>query len=73
MASTLARPTTAMAFRYAQSTKGNNAHKVPRVYIKTLKDRVIELRQQDIMITKWSPSQVFNIFLQPAYFFWLSG
>lgn len=32
---------------------------VPRVYIKTMQDHVIKPEQQDAMIKRWPPSQVF--------------
>lgn len=34
---------------------------VNRIYIKTLEDRVIKREQQEVMIKRWPPSQVYAI------------
>lgn len=65
----LLRPAPIMAFRSAQFTEGPDADKIPRVYVKTLNDRVLKVKQQDAMITRWPPSQVFDIESDHSPFF----
>lgn len=48
------------------SRSGNN---VPRVYIKTMQDRVLKPEQQDAMIRRWPPSQVFVLDSDHSPFF----
>ncbi|KVI04806.1 hypothetical protein Ccrd_016874 [Cynara cardunculus var. scolymus] len=60
LASMLLRPGPIYAIQSAQFPEGNeDVEKVPRVYIKTMYDRVIKPEQQDNMIAKWTPSQVY--------------
>ncbi|KAI3735059.1 hypothetical protein L6452_14546 [Arctium lappa] len=60
LASMLLRPGPIYAIQSAQFPEGNEGvEKVPRVYIKTMYDRVIKPEQQDNMIVKWPPSQVY--------------
>lgn len=42
---------------------------VPRVYIKTLLDRVMKPEQQDAMIRRWPPSQVYELESDHSPFF----
>ncbi|KAL5825883.1 hypothetical protein ACOSQ3_021946 [Xanthoceras sorbifolium] len=59
LASMLLRPAPARAFS-CQFAEGPDADRVPRVYIKTSCDRVVKPEeQQDAMIRRWPPSQVF--------------
>ncbi|KAK9230069.1 hypothetical protein WN944_023036 [Citrus x changshan-huyou] len=58
----------------------SDADKVTHVYMRTLNDQLLKLQEQHSMITKWSPSQVFDInsdhlpfLLEPAYSLWQSG
>ncbi|OMO83000.1 hypothetical protein CCACVL1_11615 [Corchorus capsularis] len=48
---------------------GRNADSVPRVFIKTLHDRVLAQDQQDAMIRRWPPSQVFALESEHSPFF----
>ena len=58
----LLKPGPLYAFQSAQFREENEgAEKVPRVYIKTLYDRVVKPEQQDKMIAKWPPSNVYVI------------
>ncbi|KAJ9167357.1 hypothetical protein P3X46_022018 [Hevea brasiliensis] len=61
LASSLLRPAPCRAFRSAQFVGGEDADSVPRVYIKTLHDRVLKLSQQEAMIRRWQPSLVFAL------------
>ncbi|KAE8667468.1 Methylesterase 17 [Hibiscus syriacus] len=42
-------------------TEGVKAESVPRVYIKTLQDRVLKREQQEAMVKRWPPSLVFAL------------
>ncbi|KAA8543640.1 hypothetical protein F0562_021614 [Nyssa sinensis] len=69
--STLASMLTRPGPRTAGAAKfiGDEADKVPRVYIKTLHDRVLKREQQEHMITRWPPSQVFSVESDHSPFF----
>ncbi|GMN23329.1 hypothetical protein TIFTF001_000087 [Ficus carica] len=58
LASMLLRPAPVRAFQGAKFVEGRGADSVPRVYIKTMYDRVLKQEQQDAMINRWPPSQV---------------
>lgn len=47
----------------------NVIHKVPRIYVKTTDDRVIKLEQQDVMIKRWPPSEVYVLESDHSPFF----
>ncbi|XP_076897964.1 methylesterase 17-like [Bidens hawaiensis] len=60
LASMLLRPGPVSALLSARFPEGNECiEKVPRVYIKTMYDKVIKPKQQENMITKWPPSHVY--------------
>ncbi|XP_021758258.1 methylesterase 17-like isoform X1 [Chenopodium quinoa] len=62
----------------AMFPEGEGSDKVPRVYIKTLHDKVYSREQQDVMIKRWPPSNVYEIdsdhcpmFSNPSHLFGL--
>lgn len=56
----LLRPGPIRALVTAKFTGGDDdVEKVPHVYIRTLHDRVIKPDQQDAMIKRWQPSNVY--------------
>ncbi|KAK9128184.1 hypothetical protein Syun_016981 [Stephania yunnanensis] len=59
LASMLIKPGPLAAILSAQFEEIENIEQVPRVYIKTTNDRVIKPDQQDSMIKRWTPSDVF--------------
>uniref|UniRef100_UPI001CB913C1 methylesterase 17-like n=1 Tax=Erigeron canadensis TaxID=72917 RepID=UPI001CB913C1 len=60
LASMLLRPGPLCAILNARFPEANESiEKVPRVYIKTMYDNVVKPHQQDSMIAKWPPSQVY--------------
>ncbi|XP_043712755.1 methylesterase 17-like [Telopea speciosissima] len=61
LASMLLRPGPIMALQQARFSEGPETDQVKRVYIKTLHDRVLTPDQQDEMIKRWPPSQVFEL------------
>ncbi|KAI3778066.1 hypothetical protein L2E82_07064 [Cichorium intybus] len=62
LASMLLRPGPIYALLNAQFPEiSEGVEKVPRVYIKTMYDRVVKPEQQDSMISKWPPSHVYSL------------
>ncbi|PWA53597.1 alpha/Beta hydrolase fold protein [Artemisia annua] len=60
LASMLLRPGVIQALLDARFPEANEClEKVPRVYIKTMYDKVVKPHQQDNMVAKWPPSQVY--------------
>ncbi|KAJ9539852.1 hypothetical protein OSB04_026358 [Centaurea solstitialis] len=60
LAAMLQRPGPIYAIQSARFKEGSEGvDKVPRVYIKTMYDKVIKPEQQDKMIAKWTPSDVY--------------
>ncbi|PWA82795.1 thioredoxin superfamily protein [Artemisia annua] len=60
LASMLLRPGVIQALLDARFPEADEClEKVPRVYIKTMYDKVVKPHQQDNMIAKWTPSQVY--------------
>lgn len=57
------------ALKGAQFEEGKDADSVPRVYIKTLHDHLLKLVQQEAMIKRWQPSQVFVLESDHSPFF----
>lgn len=49
--------------------KDEDAESVPRVYIKTMHDRLLKPEKQEAMIKKWPPSQVFVLNSEHSPFF----
>lgn len=68
LASMLLKPEPTMPGGGAQFT-GENADRVPRVYIKTVLDRSLKDEQQEAMIQRWPPAQVFAIESDHSPFF----
>lgn len=65
----LLRPGPLRPFAGVHFTEGPDADSVPRVFIKTKHDRVIEQEQQDAMVRRWPPSQVFELESEHSPFF----
>ncbi|KAK1388412.1 Methylesterase 17 [Heracleum sosnowskyi] len=71
LAAMLLRPGPIQALLSAKFTKEdeNVKHKVPRIYIRTTDDRVIKLEQQNAMIKRWPPSEVYVLESDHSPFF----
>ncbi|BFG33712.1 hypothetical protein CerSpe_199860 [Prunus speciosa] len=70
LASMLLRPGPVLALQGAQFERtADAADCVPRVYIKTMQDHAIKPEQQDAMIKRWPPSQVFVLDSDHSPFF----
>lgn len=70
MASMVLKPAPARVFACAPFEGGPpDAAKVRRVYIRTLNDHIFKLENQDAMIKKCNPSQVFDIDSEHCPFF----
>ncbi|XP_022744217.1 methylesterase 17-like [Durio zibethinus] len=69
LAAMLLRPGPLRPFTDVHFTEGPDADSVPRVFIKTMHDRVIKQEQQDAMIRRWPPSQVFDLESEHSPFF----
>ncbi|CAO2816061.1 unnamed protein product [Amaranthus hypochondriacus] len=69
LASLLLRPAPMVLTKakYEEATK--ESENVNRIYIKTLQDRVMKLEQQENMIKRWAPSQVYAIDSDHSPFF----
>lgn len=53
----------------AKFKEGDELERVPRIYIKTLQDRMLKPEQQDMMIKRWPPLQVYSIDTDHSPFF----
>ncbi|KAK9757488.1 hypothetical protein RND81_01G165600 [Saponaria officinalis] len=53
----------------AKWEENKESNRVPRVYIKTSQDKALKPEQQDAMIKKWPPSQVYTIDTDHSPFF----
>lgn len=70
LASMLLRPGPVLALVTAQfNDEGDDVDKVPRVFIKTLSDHVVKPEQQDAMIKRWQPLEVFVLESDHSPFF----
>lgn len=71
LAAMLLRPGPILALNSARFTGENHeeADRVPRVYIKTMHDRVVKPEQQDAMIKRWPPSDVYALDSDHSPFF----
>lgn len=72
LASLLLRPAPCLAFKTARfdgPAEGGGMERVPRVYIKTLQDRVLKSEQQEAMIKRWPPNSVFCLDTDHSPFF----
>lgn len=65
----LLRPAPVRAFSGARFVGGPDVDRVPRVYIKTVHDRVFKLEQQDALIKRWPPLKVFVLESDHSPFF----
>lgn len=65
----LLRPGPMQAVGGARFAGGADVNRVPRVYIKTMQDRVLKPEQQDAMIKRWPPSKVFALESDHSPFF----
>lgn len=61
--------TTAKLEEEEEKEKGQEEEDVPRVYIKTLHDRIMKPEQQDAMIRRWPPSQAYELDSDHSPFF----
>lgn len=69
LASMLLRPFP-LVITEAQTTQGaEDSERVPRIYIKALQDRVLKAEQQEAMIKRWPPTQVYSIDSDHSPFF----
>lgn len=78
LASMLLRTCPVRALSGAVFPEGKDSDMVPRVYIKTLHDNVLSVAQQDVMIKRWPPHDVYSIdsdhfpmFSNPSHLFGL--
>ncbi|OVA13706.1 hypothetical protein BVC80_1767g29 [Macleaya cordata] len=69
LASMLLKPVPLLALQGARFTEGHEADEVTRVYIKTMHDRVVKPEQQDAMIKRWPPSDVYTLESDHSPFF----
>ncbi|KAJ7959948.1 Methylesterase 17 [Quillaja saponaria] len=69
LASILLRPGPIRAFTFARFVGGPEADSVPRVYIKTMQDHCLKPQQQAAMISRWPPSQIFELDSDHSPFF----
>ncbi|CAI9762307.1 unnamed protein product [Fraxinus pennsylvanica] len=69
LAAMLLRPGPIQALTSAQFTEAENGEQVPRIYIKTTHDHVIKPEQQDAMIKRWPPSDVYVLESDHSPFF----
>lgn len=65
----LLRPGPITALTTARFAEESEVEKVPRIYIKTLHDRVIKPEQQDAMLKRWPPSDVYVMDTDHSPFF----
>jgi hypothetical protein len=65
----LLRPGPIKALLDARFVDDHNVDKVPRIYIKTKHDRVVKPEQQDAMIKRWPPSEVYVLDSDHSPFF----
>ncbi|XP_009777586.1 methylesterase 17 [Nicotiana sylvestris] len=69
LAAMLLRPGPIQALKSAQFKEGEDVEKVPRIYIRTAYDRVVKPEQQDAMIKKWPPQNVYTLESDHSPFF----
>lgn len=76
-ASMLLRPAPCLAFKSARfdgpAEGAGGLERVPRVYIKTLQDRVLKAEQQEAMIKRWPPNSVMCLDTDHSPFFSAPG
>ncbi|KAI9102216.1 hypothetical protein K1719_023726 [Acacia pycnantha] len=69
LAAMLLRPGPIQALTSARFTEEGEVEKVPRVFIKTMQDKVVKPEQQDAMIKRWPPSTVYKLDTDHSPFF----
>ncbi|XVE81661.1 hypothetical protein DITRI_Ditri15bG0083000 [Diplodiscus trichospermus] len=69
LAAMLLRPGPVRPFDGVHFAEGPDADSVPRVFIKTMHDRVVQPEQQDAMIRRWPPFLVFELESEHSPFF----
>ncbi|KAL6980886.1 Methylesterase 17 [Sarracenia purpurea var. burkii] len=69
LAAMLLRPGPIKALASARFADGRDADKVSRVYIKTTHDRVLKPEQQEAMIKRWPPAEVYALESDHSPFF----
>lgn len=69
LASMLLRPGPLMALVSAKFPDGEDIDKVPRVYVKTRYDHIVKPEQQESMIRRWPPSEVYVLESDHSPFF----
>lgn len=69
LAAMLLRPGPTQALTSARFKEGEGAEEVPRIYIRTAYDRVVKPEQQDAMIKKWPPQNVYTLESDHSPFF----
>ncbi|XP_044508904.1 methylesterase 17-like [Mangifera indica] len=70
LAAMLLKPGPILALTSARFSQENESvESVPRVYIKTLNDNVLKAEQQDAMIKRWPPSDVYVLESDHSPFF----
>lgn len=71
LAAMLVRPGPILALKSTRFTGENHeeVERVPRVYIKTMHDHVVKPEQQDAMIKRWPPSDVYALDSDHSPFF----
>ncbi|XP_054788444.1 methylesterase 17-like [Prosopis cineraria] len=55
--------------RFTEEGEEGGVEKVPRVYIKTMQDKVLKPEQQEAMIKRWPPSSVYELDTDHSPFF----
>ncbi|KAF6168695.1 hypothetical protein GIB67_026581 [Kingdonia uniflora] len=69
LASMLLKPGPIRALQGAQFTEGQGVDELRRIYIRTKNDNVVKPEQQDAMIKRWPPSEVFVLESDHSPFF----
>ncbi|XP_059292707.1 methylesterase 17-like [Lycium ferocissimum] len=69
LAAMLLRPGPIQALKSGRFKEGEGAEEVPRIYIRTAYDRVVKPEQQDAMIKKWPPQNVYTLESDHSPFF----
>ncbi|XP_027329986.1 methylesterase 17-like [Abrus precatorius] len=69
LAAMLLRPGPILALTSARFTEDGKVEKVPRVYIKTRHDSVVKAEQQEAMIKRWAPLNVYELDSDHSPFF----
>ncbi|XP_073019671.1 LOW QUALITY PROTEIN: methylesterase 17-like [Primulina eburnea] len=69
LAAMLLKPGPIQALQSATFTETEDSDKVPRIYIKTSRDRILRSYQQNAMIKKWQPSKVYTLESDHSPFF----